>query len=144
MAASRSCIVTGIRHRPTFHAPSATGIAGTGTVHPPLPCELRLASTPTVPPQFNVANQRRQLEAASGSCRLIADIHSPSRLSMWAIAMGCLRNVRRSPSGLWRAKKRRAPGVPENLNTERYQAKSGSMPGPIRGSDRAKKRLVLS
>ena len=144
MAASRSCIVTGIRHRTTFHAPPATGIAGTGTVHPPSPRELRLASTPTVPPpQFNVANPRRQLEAASGSYRLIADIHSLSRLSMWAIAMGCLRNVRRSPSGLWRAKKPRAPGVPGNLQGATRQ-NPVRCPGPIRGSDRAKKRFVLS
>ena len=72
MAASRSCIVTGIRHRTTFHAPPATGIAGTGTVHPPSPRELRLASTPTVPPPNSTwpirgANWRRRREVAVSS-----------------------------------------------------------------------------
>lgn len=113
MAASTSCIVTGIRHRPTFQAPSGLAITGTGTVHPPSQRELRLASTPTVP-KF----QRDQSAAPPRGGVGKLPSHRGHPFSVTIVDVG---DCHGPPSGLWRAKKRRAPAAPEKIHTERYR-----------------------
>lgn len=140
MAASRSCIVTGIRHRTTFHAPPATGIAGTGTVHPPSPRELRLASTPTVPPPI----QRGQSAAPTGGGVGKLPSHRGHPFSVTIVDVGdchgmpseCPTFAKRTLASEEAACARRAWESPG-----RYQAKSGSMPRSNSGERSCKEAI---